>query len=191
MELTYLMSPALAGGFFTTGPPRKPRLTQKNRKNSPLNKFIQFGLWNIFYLLDLGIYLFILYLLAFPREVFWKPPLISVPRYQSNQNIKKLLLSYPLPFENHFKCLSSYELLLNDPLASLVLAGMVLILKVNCNFPTLCIAQFMLRISLHLCNNLQNFPRILHPKGFISLSLISLMVLIPFVIWLRRQDFAE
>jgi len=44
MELTSLMSPALAGGFFTTGPPREPRLTQKNRKNSPLNKFIQFGL---------------------------------------------------------------------------------------------------------------------------------------------------
>ena len=97
MELTYLTSPVLAGGLFTTGPPRKPRLTQKTRKKPPLNTFIQFGLWNTFYLFDLGIYLFILYLLPFPREIFWKPQLISVPRYQSNQiiNIKKTTSKLP------------------------------------------------------------------------------------------------
>lgn len=44
----------------------------------------------------------------------------------------------------------------------------------------------MLRISLHLCHSPQNFPGILHPKGFISLSLNPLMTLIPFIIWLRR-----
>ena len=82
-------------------------------------------------------------------------------------------------------------MLLNDPLVSLVLAGMVLTLILSFNFQTLHIAQFMLRMSLHLCHSLQNFPRTLHPKDFISLSLFSLIVLMPFVIWLRRQDFAE
>lgn len=48
------------------------------------------------------------------------------------------------------------------------------------------IVQFMLRISLHLCHSPQNFPGILHPKGFISLSLNPLMVLMPFIIWLKR-----
>lgn len=44
----------------------------------------------------------------------------------------------------------------------------------------------MLRMSLHLCHSLQNFPGTLHPKGFFSLSLNPLMVLMPFIIWLRR-----
>lgn len=44
----------------------------------------------------------------------------------------------------------------------------------------------MLRIPLHLCHKPQNYPGILHPKGFISLSLHPLMALMPSVIRLRR-----
>lgn len=71
-------------------------------------------------------------------------------------------------------------------LSSLVLLRMVLILILSSNIQTFNIVQFMLRISLHLCHSPQNFPGILCPKGFISLSLNPLMVLMPFIIWLRR-----
>lgn len=47
----------------------------------------------------------------------------------------------------------------------------------------------MLRIPLHLCHKPQNYPGILHPKGFISLSLNPLMALTPFIIWLRRLSW--
>ena len=49
MELTYLTSPVLAGGLFTTGPPRKPRLTQKTRKKPSLKHV--YSVWFMKYFL--------------------------------------------------------------------------------------------------------------------------------------------